>query len=106
LALLNIVDPLALIPASINVGVDSESISLIGLELSCVDVALGMPECAIAFSLVVDPLTFVNGAINPFLDAITAPHLAASRGRTSILVNEHLALVHRPVRKHIIIYEY
>jgi hypothetical protein len=32
-----------------------------------------VPECALAFSLVEDPLTFVMGTIRPVLDSIAMP---------------------------------
>lgn len=86
--------------------IDSESVSLISFELASIDVSFGMPESSFAFGFVADPFAFVDSSIDPFLDAVSASHFATLGGLAPILVNEHLALIHRSIRKHIVIYKY
>jgi len=76
------------------VSIDTETVCLISFELTCVDVSLGMPESSIAFGFVVDPFTFVDGSINPFLDSVAASHFTTLGGLAPIFFNEHLPLIH------------
>jgi len=100
LALLHIVDPLALVATPVDVGVNPEAAGLIGLELAYVNIAFGVPEGALALCFVFQPVTLVDGAIDPFLDTVAAALLGAGG-----LVDEHLALVHAPVGKHVVVHE-
>ena len=73
LTLLHIVDPLALVATSIHVGVNAEPTGLIRLELADVYVALGVPEGSFTLRLILEPISLVHGAIDPFLYAVAAP---------------------------------
>lgn len=69
LALLDIVHPLALITAAIDMSINSVTISLIGAEFANVDVTFRVPECSLAFSFIIEPVALVDGAIDPLLNA-------------------------------------
>lgn len=74
MALLDIIPKLSLIPGSIDVNVLTIAICHVVLELALVNIAFGMPEGAIAFSLVEGPLSLIVRTICPVLHTITMPY--------------------------------
>ena len=80
---LNIVLEFTLVLAAIDVDVLSESIGHVIFETALVDVPLGMPECALAFSSVVGPFPLVVGSVGPELDSVS---MSNNRGNIIILI--------------------
>ena len=100
LALLHVVNPLALVATTIHVLVHAKATSLVRSELTDVDVALSVPESALALCLIFEPVALVDGAVHPLLDAIAASFLGARR-----FVDQHLAFVHTTIWEDVIVHE-
>jgi len=91
---LNIINPLASISAAIYVSVLPESVGLVLLKLTNINVPLSMPKRSATWCLIVNPLTFINCSIVPLLDTVAHPKLLLSR-----FVNVHLSFIHWSIRK-------
>jgi hypothetical protein len=70
-AFLDIVLELSFVLAAINMSVLSIAIGHIVFKLTSIDIAFGMPESALSFSLIKIPLAFVVSPICPVLDTIS-----------------------------------
>lgn len=86
---LNIVEPLTRVFTPVDVSVLSKPIRLIILEFSDVNIALSVPEGALAASPVVLPQPFINGPVAPFLDAVSLSNLEAD-----LVIALHLGYLH------------
>ena len=74
MALLDIVSELAFVLGPIYVSVLSVPVGHIVLEFTPVNITLCMPERALAFCLVVGPLTLVMGTVCPILHTVSMPY--------------------------------
>jgi hypothetical protein len=74
LAVLEVILPISLVLGSVDVDVDSVSISLVIFPFSFVDVSVSMPELSATIGLVLPPLTFVLCIIWPHLDSRSVTH--------------------------------
>ena len=75
-AMLEIVFPLSFVPRAILVDVDSVTVGFVVQPFYLEDIAVNVPELSMAACLVEPPVTFVFGAIFPYLLAITMLHVS------------------------------
>lgn len=77
--MLLVLQPLALVPAAVDVGVNSSSMSFVIFPLSFVDISISMDQPSSAISLVVPPVALVPGAIKPDLNASAVSDVIVSQ---------------------------
>ena len=75
-SVLEVLLPVALIPSSVHVYVDTIAVSLIVEPLSFKHIAIDVPKLASAACLIEPPEALVSGAIWPDLDAKSMLHVA------------------------------
>ena len=86
--MLQIVFPVALVSGPVHVDIDTIAVGLVIVPLALEDVAVNVPELALAACFVEPPIPLVPGTIRPDLHTIAMLHIA-----------EPLPLVHSPVLK-------
>ena len=74
--MLQVVFPVALVPGSVHVDINTIAVGLVIIPLALKDVAINVPELALAACLVEPPIPFVAGTIRPDLHTIAMLHVA------------------------------
>ena len=84
--MLQVIFPVTFVPGPVHVDVDTIAVGLIIVPLALEDIAINVPELALAACLVKPPVPLVPGTIRPDLHTIAMLHIA-----------EPLSLVHSTV---------
>jgi hypothetical protein len=75
MAVLLVVLPFASVLSPVCVRVGAFAVSLVSSPATLIDITVGVNEPTLAFCLIVHPLSLVDRAIDPHLDACSAPLL-------------------------------
>jgi hypothetical protein len=101
LSLLDIIDPLSLISASVHMSINSEYACLVSFEFSNINITFCMPKCSFSFSFIFYPVAFIYSSICPYLNPITTSFFYSF-----LFINHHLTFIHTSIRKNVIWNEY
>ena len=75
-AVLKVIFPLSLVSCPILMDINAIAVSLVVKPFSLEDVAINVPELALAARLVEPPVAFVLGSVLPNLDSVAVLHVA------------------------------
>ena len=90
LAVLQVILPLTLVAGAILMNIDTVAVGLVIKPFALEDVAVHVPELAVAASLIEAPMSFIFGTILPDLHAVAVLHVTeplASVSRSILEVN-------------------